>query len=69
MGSGNAETWKAIFEGIQSIGVVAAGVWAFWRFGRERVDAPQIAFSIDVNLHGPSEWQYVAEYVLTLYNK
>jgi hypothetical protein len=64
-----AEDWKAVFEGIQSLGLVAAGAWAIWRFERERVDAPQIAFSVDVNLHGPSEGDYAAEYVLPFQNK
>jgi hypothetical protein len=64
-----AEAWKAIAEVIQSLGIVATGLWAFWRFGRERVHAPQIAFSVDANFHGPSEGQYVAEYVLTFHNK
>ncbi len=69
MDFGNVEIWKAIFQGVQSLGIVAAGAWAIWRFGRERVYAPQIAFSVDVNFHGPSEGEYVAEYVLTFHNQ
>jgi hypothetical protein len=33
------------------------------------IPARQIAFSVDANFHGPSEGQYVAEYVLTFHNK
>jgi hypothetical protein len=63
------ETWKAAAAIVQALGIAAAGVWVLWRLGRERVDAPQIAFSVDTKLHGPSQNQFVAEHVFTFENK
>jgi hypothetical protein len=63
------EIWKLVFEGVQTMGIVGGAIWAAWRFRRERVHAPQIEFSVDAVLHGPSDGKYAAEYVLTFENK
>lgn len=69
MADRDIELWKLAFEGVKAAALVAGAAWAFWRFRRERTDAPQIAFAVDVRLHGPSEGKYAAEYVLTFENK
>jgi hypothetical protein len=63
------EIWKLVFEGLKVLGIFGGASWVAWRFQRERVHAPQIEFSVDAELHGPSEGQYAAEYVLTFENK
>jgi len=65
----NPEILKLSFEGVQTAAIVGGAIWAVWRFQRERVDAPQIEFSVDAKLHGPSDGQYVSEYILTFRNK
>lgn len=63
------ETWKLGFEGLQFVAIVVGAGWAAWRFRRERIHAPQVEFSVDAKLHGPSNGAYAAEYVLTFENK
>lgn len=49
--------------------LVWGAIWAYFRFKRERVDAPQIEFTIAANFFGLSDGSHAAEYVLVFNNK
>ena len=61
--------WKIVLETLQVFGIFGGAAWVYWRFLGERVHAPQVEFSVEAVLHGPSVNQYAAEYVLTFENK
>jgi hypothetical protein len=53
-----------------SAGVLAWGaVWAYSRFKRERVDAPQIEFTVDANFFSMSDGDRAVEFILVFHNK
>jgi hypothetical protein len=53
-----------------SAGVLAWGAgWAYFRFKRERVDAPQIEFTVDANCFSATDGNRAVEHVLAFHNK
>jgi hypothetical protein len=56
-------------ELLKAVAVVAAGIWAYWRFFKQRTHAPHIEFEIACQILGPQEASYVAEYTLSISNK
>jgi hypothetical protein len=54
---------------VQAAAVIIVGVWAFFKFRKERTHHPHIDFSIDCKIYGElSDKQYIAEFLVMLKN-
>lgn len=63
------ETIELIAKYIPMIGIMIAGVWAYFRIKIERSHTPHIELDIDCNLHGPQKENYLSEIVILINNK
>ena len=48
---------------------VAAALWVYFRFVRERSHARRVTFTIECRFFGPQDGKYVAEFVLRMKNQ
>lgn len=53
---------------LQGLAVVGAGLWAYIRYGRERLNHPQVEFTVAARLLGPQRSNNVVETTLTFRN-
>ena len=61
--------WSNAASVYQAVVVTIVGLWAYFRFRKERTHYPHIEFSVDCIVHGTSgDEQYVAEFLVTIRN-
>ena len=61
--------WSDVASVYQAVVVTIVGLWAYFRFRKERTHHPHIDFSVDCNIFGePGDNQYVAEFLVILKN-
>lgn len=58
-----------ILNWVQTLAIIIAGLWAYFRLVRERAFHPNIEFSIKCNFFGPEDGSYLAEYIVVFKNK
>ena len=61
--------WSSVASVYQAVVVTIVGLWAYFRFRKERTHHPHIDFSVDCKIYGESgDRQYVAEFLVILKN-
>jgi hypothetical protein len=69
----NPESFDHIFSGIQaivtSLSIIAAGIWAYWKFIFQQEKYPNIIFSTDINFIGKQNNEWLIEVIAIIENK
>ena len=63
------EALAAMGGSFQAAALIAAGVWAYFRFRNERTHYPHNEFGVNCNFYGPQGTDYVAGFLITIWNK
>lgn len=63
------EEVKIIFSVIQTVAIIWAAIWAYFRLKKERTHDPHLDFKVDCSFLGPENEDYLAEIRLVLDNK
>jgi len=61
--------FKIIEAGITSLALIAAGIWAYFRFNRQRENYPWIDFNVDISFIRKKEDWWIVELIAYVENK